>query len=187
MSLTYNYVVTLRNDRIRPVNTTGFLLCLIAVIYFGQHLLSGTLNLIQLGGFIIVTGGLIWNILAAGRWPKRVVYSPFLLVAGLVWYMTAARGWLPYLGVLFVLLGLLEKQAKLPLEIGFSDDEIVINALIRRRFHWKEFSNIMLRDGLLTMDFKSNRLFQKQIIDDDDDADEEEFNAYCQYHLRQNA
>jgi hypothetical protein len=39
----------------------------------------------------------------------------------------------------------------------------------------------VLRNGLLTLDFKSNRLLQREVADDDDDdnADEEEFNAYC--------
>jgi hypothetical protein len=43
----------------------------------------------------------------------------------------------------------------------------------------------VLRDGLLTLDFKSNRLLQREVADDDDDdyADEEEFNAYCRDRL----
>jgi hypothetical protein len=36
------------------------------------------------------------------------------------------------------------------------------------------------------MDFKNNRLLQKEVVDDDedeDDADEKEFNDYCQARL----
>ena len=47
------------------------------------------------------------------------------------------------------------------------------------------FNNVVLKDGLLTLDFKSNRLMQREVADDDDedDADEEEFNAYCRSRL----
>jgi hypothetical protein len=56
--------------------------------------------------------------------------------------------------------------------------------LFKRKFRWSEFNNIILKDGLLTLDFKSNRLLQKEVLDDDDpDADEDEFNAYCREKL----
>jgi hypothetical protein len=37
------------------------------------------------------------------------------------------------------------------------------------------------------MDFKDNRLFQKEVVDDEeeDDADEEEFNDYCRARLEE--
>jgi hypothetical protein len=40
----------------------------------------------------------------------------------------------------------------------------------------------MLKDGILTMDFRNNKLFQKETDDSDDpdyDGSEEEFNQYC--------
>jgi len=49
--------------------------------------------------------------------------------------------------------GFPEYQTKRPLEIGFDSDRVVINTLIRRQYDWSAFSNIVLRDGLLTMDF----------------------------------
>jgi hypothetical protein len=79
----------------------------------------------------------------------------------------------------------LEYQTKRPLEIGFDYDRIVINTLIRQRHDWSAFNNIVLKDGLLTLDFKNNRLMQKEIADDEDedDADEEEFNTWCREQL----
>jgi hypothetical protein len=106
----------------------------------------------------------------------------------------AALGWmaspfLPWLCILLILLAFLEYQTKRPLEIGFDNDRVVINSLIRRRYDWSAFSNIILRDGLLTMDFKDNRLFQKEVVDeeDEDDADEDEFNDYCRARLEESS
>jgi hypothetical protein len=104
--------------------------------------------------------------------------------------LIAAVGWLampvmPWLGALFFLLAFLEYQARHPLEIGFSPDRIVLNTLVRRRFGWSAFNNVMLKDGLLTLDFKSNRLLQKVVDDDEEgEADEDEFNAYCRDMLK---
>ena len=93
---------------------------------------------------------------------------------------------LPWIGIVFLLLAFLEHQTKRPLEIGFDRDRVVINTLIRQQHDWSVFNNVLLRDGLLTLDFKNNRLLQKEIADDDaedDDVDEEEFNAYCRDRL----
>jgi hypothetical protein len=80
-------------------------------------------------------------------------------------------------------MGLFEKQAKFPLEVGFSDNRIIINTLIRRKYNWGDFNNIVLKDDLLTMDFKSNHLLQRETIDEEGDAEEDEFNNYCSQQL----
>jgi hypothetical protein len=37
---------------------------------------------------------------------------------------------------------------------------------------------------LLTLDFKNNRILQKEVVDDEEeDADEDEFNTYCRERL----
>jgi phosphoribosylformylglycinamidine (FGAM) synthase PurS component len=42
----------------------------------------------------------------------------------------------------------------------------------------------VLKDNLLTLDFTNNRLLQLEVEDDEEsEADEEEFNEYCQKQL----
>jgi hypothetical protein len=81
------------------------------------------------------------------------------------------------------LLGLFERQAKMPLEIGFTDDAVVINTLFRRYYQWTDFNNIILKDDILTLDFKNNRLLQRETADEEGEAGEDEFNDYCREHL----
>ncbi|HVS98338.1 MAG TPA: hypothetical protein VHE54_17720 [Puia sp.] len=111
-----------------------------------------------------------------------VRYRYWLLLAALGWIGLTAVHWI---GSVFLVLAFLEYQTKRPLEIGFHDDHVVINSLIKRRFTWSDFNNVVLRDGLLTLDFSNNRLIQKEVADDEeeDDADEEEFNAFCRARL----
>jgi hypothetical protein len=83
------------------------------------------------------------------------------------------------------MLALLEYQAKYSIEIGFSDKEVLINSLFKKRYQWKQFNNIVLKDGLLTLDFTNNRVLQREIEDDgESEADEDEFNLYCEQQLR---
>ena len=133
--------------------------------------------------------GLAVNLILARSKPKEgyrsarpVRYRYWLLLSAVGWFALTTT---PWFGGFFVLFCVLEYQAKRPLEIGFNDDRIVINNIVRQWYDWSAFNNVILKDGLLTLDFKNNRLFQKEIADDDeeDDADEEEFNSFCRSRL----
>ena len=177
----YQYVVILRNRNHKYINIIGLLLSIISVVFFVQELvMSQQVGLAYLLGAIFVTGVLIWNILQS-RKGKKVYYSRALLIAALVWMKMPFFQWLAFV---FIVLALLEYQAKYSMEIGFSDQEIVFNSLFKRKYQWAQFDNIMLKDGLLTLDFTNNRILQREVEDDEEDeADEDEFNAYCRSKL----
>lgn len=180
----YQFVVILKRDSERATNLLSFFMCLLSGIVFIFTAIRDEKVfwfLLPLGCFLIL-GAIIQRV--AGRRVRKVIQYRWLLVL-------AALGWMgmpvaPWLAGLFLVLAFLEYQTKRPLEIGFDRDVVVINSLIRRKYDWTAFSNIVLRDGLLTMDFKNNRLLQKEVAEEDedeDDADEKEFNDYCQARL----
>jgi len=183
----YQYVVILKRDSEKTTDVLSFLLCLLSAIFFLYSAISAAADaggMVYLHGIIamILLIGLIINLISKRAGRTRIRYRYLLLTAALGWF----AGVLPWVAALFIALAFLEYQTKRPLEIGFDSDRVVINTLIRRRYDWSAFSNIVLRDGLLTIDFKNNRLLQKEILDDDDDeddADEKEFNDYCQARL----
>ena len=175
--MVYDYVVTLKNERAKYVNTVSVLIAVISAISFlNQQFRSGKSNFIFIVSFLLISGGLVWNWYRSVKKGKKGFYSRILLVAGVTWF---AMPMLPWIGIPILLLALLEKQAKFDLEIGFTNERIVFNTFIKRKFLWTDFTNIVLKDNILTIDFKNNRLFQKETIDDDSDADEDEFNEYC--------
>jgi hypothetical protein len=55
-------------------------------------------------------------------------------------------------------------------------------SLFGSRHSWSEINNLVLKDGLLTVDFKNNKLFQ-QLTDENYPVDENEFNNYCRDRL----
>ena len=73
---------------------------------------------------------------------------------------------------------------KYPLEIGFHAEGVVLNSLFKKKFPWNSFQSVILKDGLLTLDFSNNKIFQKEVLDDEEpDAEEDEFNDYCRSKL----
>ena len=88
------------------------------------------------------------------------------------------------MGVLYVLAGLFEKQVKFPEEIGFSAKEVVFNSFPKKRYQWKDINNVVLKDGLLTVDKKDNKIYQKEVDEMVSVKVEEEFNQFCRQQLQ---
>lgn len=181
----YDYVVSLKKDRDRQIDLISIFLCIFSVLAFVfQQFRESKFNYLSSLFAVILACGVVFNIFFAKK-DKVVRYKNLLFLAGIYWIMMPYLSWI---SIIFFFLAFLEYQAKHPLEVGFTNDEVVINTLIKRRFSWASFNNIILKEGLLTLDFKTNKIFQKETLDDDEpDADEDEFNDYCRQKLMSGA
>jgi hypothetical protein len=182
--MVHQYVVTLKNTSRKYVDTFSILLLIISsLLFLREQFLSGNIKIAYLFGAIAIIIIIGWNSYQQKKNGKKVFYSSALFIAAIAWVT------MPYLSWLFIpfaLMGLFERQAKFNLEIGFSDDCIVINTFVRRKYNWADFNNIVLKDDLLTLDFKTNRLLQRETVDEEGDAEEDEFNMYCRQQLVKN-
>jgi hypothetical protein len=59
-------------------------------------------------------------------------------------------------------------------------DRIVYPSFPKKTLQWNDLNNVILRDGILTIDQKDNRVFQNEIISE---INELEFNEFCRRHL----
>ena len=90
------------------------------------------------------------------------------------------------LGMLYVIAGISEKFLAANVEIGFSENTIVKTGWVNKKYSWSELNNVVIKDDLLTMDFKNNTLLQAYTDDEEDeeyDVVDEEFNQYCKRQL----
>jgi hypothetical protein len=177
----YDYVVVLKKSSDRQIDFISIFLCILSIAGFvyeqtrSAHF-SFPFTLIS----ILIATGIVYNLFFVKK-DISPRYKYLLFLSGITWI---AMPYLQWISIAFFFLAFLEYQAKHPLEVGFTNDEILINTLIKRKFAWCDFNNIILKDGLLTLDFKSNTIFQKETLDDDEpDADEDEFNDYCKQRL----
>ena len=181
----YQYVVTLKRDNEKYIDIISICLCSLSMLTFiFEQLRTRHFNFLLTFAAIVIISGIIVNFILLKKEGRQVRYRNWLLIAGITWI---GMPYLQFFSIFFLLLAFLEYQAKYPLEIGFSNDLIVMNTLFKKKFQWSDFNNIILKDGLLTLDFKNNKLFQKEALDDDEpDADEDEFNEYCREQLARN-
>jgi len=177
----YPYVIVLRNETSKYVNVFGFLLSMGSAVMFAREMLfRQTIILPYLAGLVFIAGLLAWNAYVYYKTEKEIYYSKALLIAGIVWTRMPYFQWLV---AVFAFLALLEYQAKRSPEIGFAEDYIIFNNLFRKKVPWNEIENVMLKDGLLTIDFKNNRILQREIDSGESEASEQEFNDWVKMRI----
>ncbi len=102
-----------------------------------------------------------------------------------LWY---SIGWSksPYwwFSLILIVFFLLDILAHRKLKLIVSENKIVYPSFPGREIEWNELTNLVLKDGLITIDFKNNKIIQQPILNSDWDTDEEEFNEFCRKQLR---
>jgi len=100
-------------------------------------------------------------------------------ICALVWYK---EGFWP-ITILLLLFIVLDVIAHKKLVVNITDKTIIVPYVMQKTFDWNEIANVILKDGLLTIDFKDNKLFQHIILNSDEDINEKEFNEFCHQQL----
>lgn len=176
----YDYVVILKRENANKTDLVSLLLLIFSLLAFSFAQIRCGANLFLCFAMLTLFAGLLMNGMQY-RKQKEMQFRNWLFAAGIFWI---GMPYLQWLALLFFIFALLEAQAKYPLEIGFYSEGVVLNMLFKKKFPWNSFVSVILKDGLLTLDFKNNTLIQKEVLDDDEpDANEDEFNDYCRRKL----
>lgn len=84
-----------------------------------------------------------------------------------------------WVGVLVIVLGLLYKLASRTPEVLIDDKAVVYPSFPGRTIEWNTLNNLVLKDGLLTIDFANNRIIQQMLDQQVTTLQEQEINEFC--------
>ena len=110
---------------------------------------------------------------------KLRFYILFLIII-LGWVNTRTYWWV---GILILIFMILDGIARRELIVKVFADKIIYPSWPYREIKWKELSNVILKDRILTIDFKSDKLIQQLIDEKNTQIDEKEFNDFCKQQL----
>jgi hypothetical protein len=175
--MVYDFLITLKKPDYRFVDQVSQLMYIFAILAFGFFYYhfpkSGIVYLVIIPAILLA-----WVYTFYRKSKKGVAFYRLGLFA-------AAAGWLLgpktniWMGILYAIAGLLEKQVKFPQEIGFSEAEVSFNTFPRKVLNWTEINNAVIKDGIITIDQKNNQLIQKEIEGYVTKDIENEFNEFC--------
>lgn len=177
-----DYLVVLKNPNIQLVERTGWLMAALSILILIIQLIAFPKSIGLYATLFVVMVFLISNMVEK-RKKKNISFS-YLLIATGVGLSFFGDG--PNSTLLFVLVGILEKYFLQKKEIGFTKAYITLGGWFPKKHLWSEIDNIVLKGGILTIDFKNNQLLQLETDDEEDeeyDVEDEEFNNYCRMQL----
>ena len=153
--------------------------------------LSGNTGMTASGSTLYITTGffllLAMLFLLFGKKGKGMLnlVAVALLLSGLFFWFRFA-GWLAAL--LFAVVGIIAvvMQGRQTI-VTVSDDGVQVKRPTgTTRYAWSQLSNLVLKDGLLTIDLQNNKMIQAPICDSPETTDEKSFNSFCAAHLPNN-
>lgn len=185
MTKTYDYIIVLKKkpfDLIDNISKLMLLLALAAFAFDSFSTLNGhNTNLTTSTAWLLASLSAViaaWWIFCG--WQQSRGITPFYRFA----LMFAAWGWIvipngTLIAMVYLVACFLEKPVKADPEVAFDNEEIVFNSFPKQRYLWDAVNNVVLKDGLLTIDLKNNKIIQKEVNDPVSADIEAEFNKFC--------
>jgi hypothetical protein len=181
----FPYIVVLKKKHEKTASLIGLLSAFIFILLLIVKTISDSRDWIFMLLAIVCFSGLVAYDLVQFRKKKKTEMMLTYLVAIAALFFFPLPGKIAYLVI--ALSGYLSTR---PEEIGFSEERIVFKSVFSKKIAWSELNNALIKDGVLTLDYKNNKLFQAETDDDEDneeyDVSEEEFNAFCRQQLAKN-
>lgn len=135
------------------------------------------------------------------RYPALAFVVAFVLYLLMRWYLfkkgnattfldefvffIPAAGWLGLhiyvIAVGCLLMGILYKISLQKIKFVFSRGHIMKMNFPKKEFNWEVFNNVILKDNILTLDFRNNRLLQAEI--ENKEIKESDFNSFVRSQL----
>lgn len=174
----YPYIITLKRKSYFWPDTIARLMMALALVVFLIEMylyFPSTLSYVLIGSLVIAA----WVVYFQHIVFRHVVltYKYALFTLGFAWLFLPQYAWV---GVFYIAAALLEKQVKFPEEIGFDETGITFNTFPKKEVKWSDIEHIVIKDGLLTIQYKNNSTFFQRPVDEAvSHILENEFNDYC--------
>lgn len=150
------FVITLKNERIKNYIRLGYILTAINLIpfvlflFFSDAWFAGVVGLASTLIYFVIR----W-LMVRKRIARYFIDENIFFVLAAVWLLQS-----DLMAVLILLTGILFKITIQPLSFVFSKSSIKKNFFPKKEYPWPEVENAILKDGILTINFKNNKLIQ---------------------------
>ncbi|WP_346238554.1 hypothetical protein ABDK00_008100 [Niabella insulamsoli] len=160
-------------------------------IYFTFALIINFLNACGVSFLLPASGGIHWFYVTGAllvltglftllpRRRRLALAGSLMLVFGIFWM---SRGFTEAFFADFIL-WVLYRISSRSLFVSVDADEIVYPSFPQKKIAWRDLDHIVLKDDILTMDLKNNKIYQHVVEYADNPVNEKEFNDFCTRQL----
>jgi EamA domain-containing membrane protein RarD len=173
----FDYIIVCKSPDFKNVDRISQFMLLLSVLGYSFGIYKGLFPKPALI-IAIMTSVICWWIFCWYQKKKGGVpyYRLGLLFASWGWFLMPNA---LIISGIYLIGALFERQVKFPYEIAFDPAGIVINTFPKKHFPWIAIQNAIIKDDVITIDFKNNKLIQKDINEPVSESVTTEFNTFC--------
>jgi hypothetical protein len=172
------FEIVLRNDKVNKLVLMNWLIILLnflLLIYITILQASEKNNYPFFGAALLLI--IILFRLITGKKNRQYEKTEIIYFVIIATWLVSGFYWIALIDFILFILQIISKRK---LIVNFDDDGIEYPSFPKKKIRWLDLNNVILKEGLLTIDLKDNRLFQNQIISPINEA---EFNEFCRKEL----
>lgn len=177
------YEIVLQNKKAKIYSTISWLIIalnLLVFIYLGIAKLTEQVKYPLFGALLLA---LIFIFYFIARRKKRKAENSQFVISFIIIVLTWIMMGFYWPAAINLVSFFFQDITRRKLEILVADDNITYPSFPKKIIQWNELSNIILKDGLLTIDFKNNKIIQQLIEKTELPVNEKEFNDFCNKQL----
>src|SRR5688572_7714931 len=175
------YSITIFNSRKKAITLMSSFIMIIAALLLAYVGGLGENNKLVFYAAVVIVATILNHFVRTDKFNLKPFALMFLVIG---WWVAGY----PWISCFFILMSYLEYEAKKDKAIEFKDTFIKQPGLFGRTIKWFELNNAMVKDGLLTIDFKNDRLIQAEIMQEESDIENEsDFNEWCRQRVNEHA
>jgi hypothetical protein len=178
------YAITLKNEKLKQYDRIALFIIIINLALFIYLIISSPLRSARIAsavGAVLIIAALSIDYFLIRI--KNNEGTPYKLFAEYIISMTWLQMEYWWIALLCFVLSSFYFIAKRQLLVNVFKEKIIYPSFPKKNIAWTELANIILKDGLLTINFKNNRFIQQFIDETKSPVDEKEFNEFCTQQL----
>lgn len=173
------FEIVIKNEKIKSYRTIAFILLLINISAFILMLFYDAFRY-QAASAILLAGIYIVMRIYFTKKNHQGHYLDQILIFVLAGCWLGLQNY--YLMAALLFIGIIYYLALQKIRILFTPKEVRKLNFPQRVYEWNFFNNVIIKDNMLTLDFKNNHLFQAE-IEPQGNLNEKEFNQFARAQL----
>ena len=177
-----HFEIILKNEQLKFYNRLSWLIITINFIVFLYLGLFSAEKNSRVGAITSIV--LLILLLMLQRFSKKINWlpgmHPYFLVLMVGWIIMG-KYWLTAIPFFFDILSAISTRK---LVVDVSANIIMYPSFPPQKIYWSALSSMILKDGLLTINFKNNAIIQQYADDIKTSVNEQEFNDFCRQQLK---
>ena len=182
------YSFTLKDNNQKAYKQFTWFLFFLHVIAAAVFVLNTADHKVKISIYVLLGFYLVLSILYYFNRTHKKALETFSLVMALLY----ANFWFQHVGIMatiifgivYIVVAVVKGKST---SVVFSEEGIQLTRVFKTvAFPWPALVNVVLKDDILTIDFKTNKIIQVEIVETSMTVDEFEFNRFCTAQLNMN-